>query len=377
MPVTIEVLERRWRKLQEAMAAAGLDVLVLAGRGVIGQFGYVVYLCGYTPVLRASYAVLRREGRPILFVPSRIDEALVRERGAIEDVRSSGEADAVPGVPTAEAVGAEVRQGRPRRVGLAGFGQIVSAGDYLVFQRELDGLELVDATGLVAAVKARKDAWELEQVRAALALAQRAYRAAPELVREGARAQEVVAELERILRARGGSEVLVFVDSSPHFVRRTSGTVFRRGDLVTLLVEVANEDGFWVEQGGLLALGDPGPRARRLAAACYRALDSIRALVAPGVPVARASAALEEIGRAEGFQLGLGLGHGIGVDHDLPLLQASASALFEEGQVLSVHPHYQDPESGAGGVVADAFHVTEAGCEQLSALRYELTVLDR
>ena len=356
------------------MAGAELDLLVLAGRGTIGQFGYVVYVCGYTPLLRASYALLPAEGDPILFVPGRGDEAIVREQGLVDDVRSSGEADAARGVPMARAVAEEVRRRSPRCVGVAGLGQIVAVADYLVFQNELDGIEVVDASALVAGAKARKEPWELEQVRVAIALAELGYQAAPDLLREGACAQEVVAELERILRAASAKELLVFVDSAVHLVRRTTDTVLRRGDLVTVLVEAANEDGFWVEVGGLFALGEPVSRARAVADTCYRALGSMLDVVAAGVPVARAVAVLEEAA-SDRLQLGLGLGHGIGVDHDLPSLQRDETGVFEEGQVLSVHPNYVDEAAGIGGVVADAFHVTADGCERLSSLPYELTVL--
>ena len=60
------------------MTAADLDALVLAGRGVIGQFGYIVYLRGYTPILRVSYGLLRPGGEPTLFVPSHVDERRLR-----------------------------------------------------------------------------------------------------------------------------------------------------------------------------------------------------------------------------------------------------------------------------------------------------------
>ena len=42
---------------------------------------------------------------------------------------------------------------------------------------------------------------------------------------------------------------------------------------------------------------------------------------------------------------------------------------------MSVHPNYEDEDAGVAVVVADAFHVKAGGCEQLSGLRYELTVL--
>src|SRR6185436_7985693 len=131
------------------MAAEGLDVLVMAGRGRIAHFGYVVYLCDHTPVLRSSYGVLWPTGAPTLLVPSQTDQALVSERGLIDDVRSSGEGDAVRGELTlARMLGGILRGGGARRVGIAGLGDIVAVNDYLVLRDELPGVEILDATAL-------------------------------------------------------------------------------------------------------------------------------------------------------------------------------------------------------------------------------------
>ena len=52
------------------MAESELDALVLAGRGVLASYGFVVYVTGYTPMVRTSYALLGPEGEPTLWVPS-------------------------------------------------------------------------------------------------------------------------------------------------------------------------------------------------------------------------------------------------------------------------------------------------------------------
>jgi Xaa-Pro aminopeptidase len=376
MAVSRAILEGRWRKLQRAMAADGLGALVMAGRGRIAQFGYVVYLCDYTPVLRSSYGVLWPEGAPTLLVPSRADRALVSERGLIDDVRSSGEGDAMRGeLSLAGVLAGILRDGGAKRVGIAGLGDIVPVNDYLALRHELPGLEILDATALAAAAKAHKDPWELAQVSASLSLAAEGYAAAIPHLRPGGRARDAIAAVERVLRGGGASEMLVFVDSTEHSIRRTTDTVFRPGDLVTVLVEVANVDGFWTELGGLFALGTPSPEADRLATACYEALDGIRSLATPGTPVGEAFDVFARVAAREGLDPGLGLGHGVGIDHDLPSLALGAAGTFEEGHVVSVHPNYQYGAAGLGATVADAFHVTAMGARRLSQLPYELTVL--
>ncbi len=377
MAVTREQLEPRWKRLQQAMAAADLDALVLAARGVIAGFGLVVYVAGYTPILRTSYALLRLSGEPILFVPSSADAAIAREKSYLADVRSTGEGDAKRGSETlATALATEIHETGDRRVGIAGLGQIVPVADYLLLQQALPDVELVDATGLVAEVKAVKEPWEVTRLRKTFARADDGYQAAAPLLRPGTRAQAVVAEIERTLRANGASELLVFVDSARHFARRTTESVLEAGDLVTVLVEVATPDGFWVEQGGLFSIGEPNAKSKAMADACYEALGLISTRIAPGASVAHAAAALEEVAERYELATGLGLGHGIGVDHDLPTLSSSDRSRFDVDQVVSVHPNYENPDAGLGAVVAEGFHVTPEGCEQLSGLRHELTVVE-
>lgn len=367
-----DVLERRWARVQAALAAADLDVLVAAGRGTIGTFGNVLYLCGYAPLLRPAYVVLRRDGPPVLVATSATDVALMQEGGSQVEVRSSGATDAQPGpLSTVELLVREL-QGAGR-AGVAGLQEIVSVTDADVLRRELGA---IDASALLAGVKAHKDAWELDRLRDAFALAGLGYAAGAALLAPGVRAQEIVAEVERVLRAAGAHETLVFVDSATAFARRVTPTVLRRGELVTVLVEVSTAAGAWVEQGGLFSLGEPTPSARAVADACYGTLAAIRAAVAPGVPVARAAELADGIAAAAGLRTGIGLGHGIGTDHDLPRLAAGAPGTIEAGHVLSVHPNLIADESGVAGTVADAFHVTSHGCESLSGLPYELTTID-
>jgi Xaa-Pro aminopeptidase len=358
------------------MEEQGLDSLIVASRGVIGAFGNVFYLCGYTPLLRVSYGVLHRSGEPVLFLPSGSDQALALERGIVSDVRSSAEMEVVRAdASTAQSVAREVASRGPGRVGIVGLGQIVPVADYAVFKDELKGVELVDASGVYAAVKQFKTAADIERVKAAFGLAQRAYEAAPSLIGPGVRAQEVVAELERIVRSDTGTESLIFVDSSPRWVRRNTDTVFDTGHLIMVLVEVATSDGYFVEQGGLVSVGEPSDEARTVADACYAALSAVGDVIQPGAPVTDATTAHEEIGRSADLALGLSLGHGIGVDHDLPTLYRTDTSVFQPGHVISVHPYYWHPNQRTFGGVGDAFYVTDDGSERMGVHEYELTVV--
>ncbi len=361
------------------MEEAELDGLLLAGRGILASYGYVVYATGYTPLLRNSYAYIDAGSEPTLWVPSISDEAIVRERGLISDVRSTGESDWTgAAVPMAEAVATDIASRAPTRVGVAGFDAIVPPADEQTFKRVLADIDLVDGTSVAQNAKARKSADELDGVRASAALAREAYDVAPGLLRPGVAAQQVVAELERILRNAGALELIVFVDRGPYVARRFTETVLTAGDLVSVLVEVANTEGYWVEIGGLFSLGAPSQADRALASACYEALDGAAATCRPNVPVAEAAALFDRVAASNQLRTGLGLGHGVGIDHDLPVIAGASESVFETGHVVSIHPNLLTENGDSGAIVADGVIVgaSDDEPERISGLESRLTILN-
>ncbi len=360
------------------MTEADLDGLLLAGRGILASYGYVVYATGYTPLLRNSYVYIDAGSEPTLWVPSISDEAIVRERGLISDVRATGESDWTgAAVPMAEAVATDIASRAPARVGVAGFGAIVPPADEQTLKRVLAAIDVVDGTPVAQNAKARKSADELVGVRASVALAREAYDTAPGLLRPGVATQHVVAELERILRNAGALELIVFVDRGPYVARRFTETILAAGDLVSVLVEVANKDGYWVEIGGLFSLGTPSQADRALASACYEALDGAAATCRPNVPVAEAAALFDRVAASNQLRTGLGLGHGVGIDHDLPVITAASESVFETGHVVSIHPNLLTENGDSGAIVADGV-IVGAGDnkpERISGLESQLTIL--
>jgi Xaa-Pro aminopeptidase len=275
----------------------------------------------------------------------------------------------------AVAVAEEITKHRLQSVGIAGLSTIVSIADEHLLRDSAPGVELVDATSLLQDAKELKSADDVAGSREALKLALSAYVHAPDLLAPGTRAQDVVAELERVLRAGGATELLVFVEAGPHIPQRVSDTTFSDGDLVTVLVEAADRHGYWVEVGGLFALGQLSPAAQNLADASYEALDAVRQRAKPGTPVADLSETVSGIASERGLDVQLSLGHGVGIDHDRPTLSPRSEELVREGHLLSVHPSIWDPREQLATMVADAFWVEAAGATRLTDLRYETTVL--
>ena len=63
-------LDRRYAKVREAMAAAELDGLIVAGSEYSGFEGAVTYLSGFQIVHRYAYVVVPADGDPFVVFPS-------------------------------------------------------------------------------------------------------------------------------------------------------------------------------------------------------------------------------------------------------------------------------------------------------------------
>ena len=256
------VARRRTARLaavRAAMREAGYGALVVAGRGIISQYGYLEYVSGYSPVVRAAYSVIGPEGDAALVVPTVADAWQARRLAALEDVRVAGQGDLyseyddlAAGVASAVADHGAAAE----TVGIVGLRHIVSAGDLEQLRARLPDARLVDATQLLAELKAVKDAEELDELRRTAAVADAGYEAALASLRAGAVAREVCAATEEAVRARGArGEVLIFVSAAPYFLTRPDEERFAPGDLVTAYVELTGPTGYWVERAGLVAIG--------------------------------------------------------------------------------------------------------------------------
>src|SRR5712692_7435499 len=147
------------------MGEAGFDALVVAGRGVISQYGYLEYVTGYVPVIRSGYAVVTAAGEPALVLPTTADAWYARERTGLADVRVAGQGDVITAydhMPGAVAAVIEERGVTGGHIGIVGSRHIVGMGEYDLFCSALGLDDIDDATALLARVKAEKEPDELE-----------------------------------------------------------------------------------------------------------------------------------------------------------------------------------------------------------------------
>jgi len=233
---------------------------------------------------------------------------------------------------------------------------------------------LKDSVGLLAELRAIKDAEELAAIRRAIRIQESALLAVLESLRPGQKESEVAArlEFEMVLRGASGPSFPTIVaaganGSLPHARPGTRRTARGR----TLLIDWgARIDGYASDMTRTFALGKWPGKLREAYGVVLEAFSAAVAAVRPGLTCEQ----LDGIARSSITKAGFGdafahsLGHGIGLDvHEAPRVAKGSRAALRAGMVITIEPGVYLP--GIGGVrIEDDILVTDSGGRSLCSL---------
>ncbi len=242
-------------------------------------------------------------------------------------------------------------------------------------------VELVAAGGILEALRAVKDADEIDAIRAAARVADAAFEEVVGAGIVGRTERDVALDLEIAMRRRGaqGPSFAPIVAAAEHgaLPHAEPRDVPIPADALVVIDWGAQLHGYASDCTRTVATGDVDPRDRAVYELVLRAQQAALAAVRPG-PTGKevdaiARAIIDDAGHAEHF--GHGLGHGVGLEvHEEPRLTRQAEGELAAGNVVSVEPGVYVP--GEVGVrIEDLVAVTEDGAEVFTSFPKTLTVV--
>ena len=357
---------RRIAALQEGMERAGIDLVLLFDRA------NVRYFTGFrlNRVINSILAVPR--DREPVYVVAQLDLERAKRDCWIERIVPFPE-----DTPNYLSALAPLLTGHVRKLGTERDVITLAQADYI---RELagSGCELVDIRPLTTRLRAVKSPEEIELIRRAAEIADRAMEEVIDNLRPGVSEAELSALAEcRMLRegAEGVSfEPFLMSGENGWLPQRISSRKPLRTGELALLDMGAVYDGYCSDLTRTFAVGKVDAEKRRIFRVAYAAQQAAIAAIRPGIRACDVDAVARKMIAAEG----LGeyfphlTGHGVGLStHEPPILDRNVEMVLEPGMVVTVEPGIYLPGVGAARV-EDMVLVTPTGHELLTATSREL-----
>jgi len=238
----------------------------------------------------------------------------------------------------------------------------------------------VSATFAVEELRRVKTTEEMAAMRKAAELADRGYQYFAEVVEEGMREYELVAEVEAFLKSNGAEDNFMLIASGGTEVtgmKPPTGRQMRAGDSVTTEL-TPQVDGYWAQICRTLVLGEPNPQQRESFAIFSEAQKAAENFLKPGVNIADVARVQNDVFRKYGYGDYTGpkytrvRGHGLGLHCDEnPYVLEDVNYTVKEGMTLIAHPNTYLPLSGYM-VFGDSLAVTANSCERLNRTERKL-----
>ncbi len=360
----------RLARAGEAAGAAGLDALIVAPGPDLA------YLAGYDPppLERLTALVVRPDGAPVLLVPE-----LERPLAAASPAGSL--LAIVPWRDGADPYAALGRLLGPHAArGRFGAADRMWASHLMALQARLPEAAFTAASRVLGALRAVKDAAEVELLRSAAAAADRTFDAIRAERFAGRAEREVAAALSAHLVAFGHETVsFVIVGSGPNGAsphHEAGDRVIEPGDAVVLDFG-GRLSGYASDITRTVAVGESAPQVREVHAVVRAAQRAAFEAVRPGVAaedVDRAArGVIEEAGY--GRQFFHRTGHGIGLEeHEPPWIVQGNGEPLRPGMAFSIEPGVY-LEGRFGVRIEDIVVVTDDGVRSLNEAPRDLTVV--
>ncbi|HEX5104703.1 MAG TPA: Xaa-Pro peptidase family protein [Pirellulaceae bacterium] len=257
--------------------------------------------------------------------------------------------------------------------------EAVTVGAFEKFKEALTTTPLALTDGLVESLREIKDAGEIEEIREAVSIAQRAFAVIRASLRVGRTEKELADELEHQIRLFGGTcgafPSIIGVGPRAALPHGRPIRDSKIGDDDFVLID-------WGARGRLyhsdltrvLVTGRLSPELQKVYGVVLAAQKAAIAAIRPGAIMKEVDATARRVIADAGYgeRFGHSLGHGIGLAvHEQPRLAPDQDRQLAAGMVVTVEPGIYLP--GWGGVrIEDDVLVTPDGHELLTSVPKEL-----
>lgn len=252
-----------------------------------------------------------------------------------------------------------------------------------IYEEKLSS-DLIPVAGIVEELREEKDNEEIEKIKKACALTDKAFDFILKHLKPGVSEIEIKLKLENFIRENGGTlsfeSIVAFGKNAaiPHHLS-TNDKRLTTNDIV-LLDFGAKVEGYCSDMTRTVFLGKPPEKISKMhnsnLKAQTEALEYLKTHNEKGFSSKKAAEVANEILQENGFPpVPHGLGHGVGLQvHENPRLSPISDDKLKPGAIVTVEPGIYDPKT-TGIRIEDTVLITPKGIEILTRSPKNLVIL--
>jgi Xaa-Pro aminopeptidase len=339
----------RTEKAQAAMAAAGLDALLLTTEPELRYFSGFLTQFWQSPT-RPWYLVVPAKGKPVAVIPTIGAEAMARTW--LDDIRTWPAPQPEDDGLTLLAETLREALGKTGRLGVMKGKEThlrMPLGDFEALMAALPGTAMADATEIFKGLRRVKSPREIDKIAFACDAVSRAFEEAPLLFFEGQSDIEVFRAFKMECLRRGVDDVSYLVGGAGaggygDIISPPVGRKLQDGD-VLILDTGCTYDGYFCDFDRNFAIGHASEAAKRAYRTVWQATEAGLKAVRPGMTCTALFGVMQEVLEAGGAPKGAGgndvgrLGHGLGMQlTEWPSHTAWDRTELVAGMVLTLEP---------------------------------------
>jgi Xaa-Pro aminopeptidase len=257
---------------------------------------------------------------------------------------------------------------------------MVSFSSYINLKSGLNKFELIPTSGLVEQLRLIKSDEEIELLKKASEISDKALEATIPCIKPGITEIELLAQLEYNIKTNGADalsfDTMVLSGAKTSLLHgKADHKTIVKGDFI-LFDFGALYKGYHADISRTFVLGTPNEQQKEMYEIIQRAQEnackSIKPNISGNIPDSEVRNVIPEKYIKYYYP---GLGHGVGLQiHEDPFIKNTSDFIFKENMTLTIEPGIYIPNFG-GLRIEDTIVVTKTGCESLNKFPRDLICL--
>ena len=240
-------------------------------------------------------------------------------------------------------------------------------------------VNLVETEGLIENQRIVKDESEIESIRKACEITDRAYEYIIKNIKVGMTEKEVAFEIEKYMLLNGADGIafdliVAFGEntSMPHAV--PTDRVIKKGDIIQFDIG-CKVNGYCSDFSRVVFVEEIKEEYKEVYDFVLGEQQRLEAALKDGVNIKTIIKDRETEYRLKNYSVMHAFGHGIGLNiHERPILRSSIDCILKEDSVIAVEPGVYIP--GKFGIrIEDSYRVTKTGCQNLTNAKKDYTII--